>query len=326
VSASLLAGLGLGYDKMTEAGFRCFIPGTHKLLFHTQQFAPEQKDFLPASNQDMLLLDLESGKIRSIFPPGKASYFQVSPDGKLIWVLSADHLDVVRLNGTLVSRLRNYPPVSNETYTGMPDLYWTQDSTKLSLVLPPRQTAMGYTGPEPRTVWQYSLGETSGSEVHLEPAPVGGNFSISPDGNWIVYYYYPIQEDSNTSVPPGIYIGDLRKGSSSLVDFVFWDQNGPIGDKIPGWFEWSPDSMHFIFNDTHEQIYLGDIQGKIITLPERGFDSWLDSRHYLFGRWAMGEIDGSNAVQVIQWPKSFAGRYIEDRTINYAGESIQTNP
>jgi Tol biopolymer transport system component len=271
-----LARLGHGYDSSTDFGaplYVKFVPGTHQLLFQTGQ-----QPF-----DDLLLIDVDSGAIKLLFPPGaQVGYFQASPDGKMAWVWVNDHIDVISLDGKSKQRLTDYPPVSEGYYTE-PALFWTQDSRKLSLFLPAEESGLNG-GPKPRTIWQFSLDGNSPIEIHLDPPPELINYSsISPNGNWVVY---------TCLGTPGVYIGNLRDSTIQHAGLM-----------SPGaTYYWSPDSEHFMFDS--DGMFLGNIQGEITPISGGGFKGWIDNSSYLYGGVAMGKVDNEGTVVVIGFPES----------------------
>ncbi|MFZ5909936.1 MAG: TolB family protein [Chloroflexota bacterium] len=163
VTGSRLIALGLGYDAFTELRTLDFVPGTHQLLFNTHQLSPlyiETRNLeyeYKLSNQDLLLVDTDTSEIKKLLKPGQSVAFRVSPDGKLVGIQAADHIDVIGLDGkTIRHNLTTYP--STWLYIWEPDIYWTQDSDKLNIVFPILDgNALTKSGPDPRTFWQYPL-------------------------------------------------------------------------------------------------------------------------------------------------------------------------
>ncbi len=281
VTRDLLTSLGLGYDASTELRSMAFIPGTHQLLFNTHQFQPtgvepDDANRLSAKpNQDLLLVDADTAEIKQLLAPGQGGIFQVSPDGKLIGVQTLDHIEVIGLDGQLIHNdLATYPAAW--LYNSQPDIYWAQDSSRLSVVLPiPTGSALDSPGPQPRTVWQYFMNGGPVTQIQLSPPPIGNSFSISPDGDWIAYtyYYYPGQTDPATAT--GTYIGRLPDGGSQLAASV--ESYG-----LPESFRWSPDNTHFIFSNEQSQLFLGDVSGQITPLAAGQFLGWINDRQYLY--------------------------------------------
>ena len=303
VSRSRLIVLGLGYDVFTEPRTLAFIPGTHQLLFNTHQLNPlyietksiEYQNAKP--NEDILFLDTDSTEIKELLDPGQGGLFQVSPNGKLVAIQARDHVKVIKQDGTVFyPNLTTYP--TSWLYLSEPDIYWTQDSNKLNIVLPiATGSALDTSGPEPRTIWQFLMNSKSAIEINFSPPPMSYYFSISPDGNWIVYNFTDAAKKTNEVAASGIYIGNLRDGDSRLIN------SEKIND-LPYSFVWNTGSTHFIFSDGQYHLFLGDINGEI-TQPATGlFLGWIDDNRYVFlnGGVAMGEIGKEENVRVIQLP------------------------
>jgi Tol biopolymer transport system component len=295
VSSSTLAALGLGYDRTTQPTKLAFVPGTHQVLFQTYHTDPS---FTPGSlvrpqqfpHEDILLLNLDNAKIRQILAPGKASHFGLSPDGKLVWVLSQGHLNVIGLDSKIVRSLRDLPTaILPDSFFGQPTIYWTSDSRKLNLMLPTIESVNPV--PEAQTIWQYSLGSENPTEIKLSLPPLIPDFKLSPDGNWAVY---------NTPDPAGMHVENLHTSAVTLVSTDPFDAPG----------DWSPDNIHFIINNAFDGTYLGGIDGNVTGLKMGRFIGWLDNNRYINGGGLMGEIGKEAIVRVIDLPAgaSFSGR------------------
>ncbi len=280
VSGSLLNKLNLGYSESTELRSLSFVPGTHQLLVNTHELDPRtvsvQDIYYSAAkpNQDLLLVDTDTAEIKMLLGLGKGGMFRVSPDGNLVGIQATDHIDVIGLDGKVVyQNLATYP--SAWLYNRTPDIYWAQDSSKLNVMLPiATENALDSNGPEPRTIWQYSLDGGQAFEIHLNPPPIGDSFNISPDGNWVVYTYYYYEGKTDQTVTPGLYLGNLKNGTSKLVGSV---QSYGLPNPY-----WSPNSVNFIFNDDTSQLFLGNIDGAIILLDRGQFVDWIDEDRYLY--------------------------------------------
>lgn len=292
VTNNLLLALGLGYDEAAEPVNLAFVPSTHQLLFSTEQFPPSALrggDMRLKSNDDLLLVDADTGQIKQILSFGRGGYFQVSPNGKLVWILTADRIDVIDLNGKIVRHnLTAYP--STWPGTSTPFIFWRQDSNKL-YAIPPGKLGV----PEPDTIWQYPLNGSPAVETHFSPPPMSFYFSISPDGNWVVYTFTDPAKLTHETATQGIYLGNLRNGTSKLV-------YTPTSDDLPFYYYWNPDSAHFIFEDYKDQMFMGNVDGGITPLHRWRFFEWIDNSHYLYAGVAMGEIDKEAGVKVAELP------------------------
>ena len=312
VTKETLIAPNLGYSAAIEPELLIFAPGTHQVLFITyESFEGQSFQGGPMWDKrlsnDLLVVDIDSGKIKrlvlpgKLVPPGKMKAFKVSPDGNKIAVQTTTQIDVINFTGKIIhANLAPYPPgweLANISF------YWAQDSKQLIMLPAAQWDAADYPddGPDPRVIWKYSLETGEKTEIQLNPAPLEG-FSVSPDGNWIAYnaYYYQGKNDENTV--PGIYLGNLRDGSVRLINgescyldsnFNAFGKNFVMGRED---FDWSPDSTHFVYQVFQEKWpSIGDINGANSQLPHIRFTnivefSWLDNRYYSYQRklWKLG--------------------------------------
>lgn len=338
VTSDLLAALGTEYDEYTEPVHLVFVPGTHQLLFSTHQNRRKQLYDYSQPNYDLLLVDTDNAKIKRLRAPGQAYGFQVSPDGQLIAIhaktwftftgttpgslsatlvpittpdintnYAADYIDVTDIDGQVIRHnLVSSSPVLPDVYHDELPAFWTRDSSQL-IVVPPIPTSEipnNIGDPVLRTVWRYSLDGRPGVRIRLEPPIVGDSYSVSPDGNWIVYSYYigdASKEKWDPALTSGVYLGNLHDGTSQLLTTT--------GDLPPGNY-WSPDSVHFIIQNELGQI-MGNVNGKAATLLRGGaLSGWIDDNRYLslyaYGIVAMGEVDQDMVVRVVEFPTGLA--------------------
>jgi dipeptidyl aminopeptidase/acylaminoacyl peptidase len=308
VTSDLLLTLDLGYDEITELISPAIVPGTHQMLFSTQQLnSLKLRDTLSTPNNDLLLADIDTGTIKQLLAIGQGGDFLVSPDGKLVAVQAPDRIDVITIQGQIVYQTPFTYPEEGIYAVAIP-MTWTQDSRELFVVPPiPVSEIPGNRGfPLLRTIWRYSLDENSGVEIRLDPPPVGyQGFRISPDGNWIVYSYqlgYPASVNWDPGKPVGIYLGNLYEGTSKLLYVP------PVNDfDVPSFYRsWSPDSTHFIVEDTSTQTYIGNIHGETVLLSPGLFVGWIDSKRYLLNRGVLelvlGEIGKQELITVMETP------------------------
>jgi len=153
-----------------------------------------------------------------------------------------------------------------------------------------------------RTIWRYSMDGNQSVEIRLNPPPLGNYFDVSTDGNWIAYSYDShkyVAGETGPHEPYGVYLGDLRAGTSQLLDVA------GIHD-YPLFYSWSPDSEHFIFDEALSRLFIGNIHRKTDPINGGSFMGWVDASRYLIGRTAtMGEIDKEMLVMTVQLPASY---------------------
>jgi hypothetical protein len=139
-------------------------------------------------------------------------------------------------------------------------------------------------GPETRSVWRYTLDGSVPVQISLDPPPIGSDYSISPDGNWILYDYYQYPGKTDETVTPGLYLGNLHNGDAQLYS---QDVIVPV---------WSSDSKHFIY--VGQELFLGMIGAPPAPVGEGRFLGWGDANHFLYFVNAMmviGDVGGSTS-------------------------------
>ncbi|MFZ5910657.1 MAG: TolB family protein [Chloroflexota bacterium] len=315
VTSSMLNALGFGYSNFAEPRSLAFVPGTHQLLFNTHELDSlyiktksilywyDSKPYL-----DLLIVDTDSSEIKRLLAPGQGGPFIVSPDGKTIAIQARDHVDVIGLDGKVIKQnLITYP--SEWLYLWEPEINWGQDSNRLNVVLPiPTAGALDYTGPEPRTILEYSANSNSVAEINFSPPPMDDFFSVSMDGNWIAYNFADTAGKTNETAIAGIYLGNLHDGNSHWIDV-----SGLGLNDLPRSFYWSSDSMHFIFMDgSIAKMFLGDIHGATTLIAQGEFLGWFDDGSYLYttkGKIFLGEIGKEGSIGVIQLPAVIDSSY-----------------
>jgi len=144
-------------------------------------------------------------------------------------------------------------------------MFWSADGTELLVTLPVREI-YDMSGPETLSVWRYAIDGGGSIKVALDPPLLDGDYSISPDGNWILYNYFYYPGKTEETITSGLYLGNLRKGGSQLYE---------PGTLLP---TWSPDSKHFIYNG----LFLGVVDGPPVYIGAGSFLGWADASHYLY--------------------------------------------
>ena len=278
--------LNLGYGDSTELRSLAFIPRTHRLLFNTHELDPlnvESKDQNrrgAKQNNDLLILDVDTGEIKPLLPPGAGGNFLVSPDGNLVAIQSDGRIDVVNIDGEIVYRnLVAYSP--SQPTVLEPYVYWMPDSSGL-LVLLPDKAQYELEGPSTYTVWRYAFNVSAALRVPLDP-PVtdAGPFGISPDRNWILYNQF----DFGALV--SLNIGDLRNNTSQEYGQPCLPQG------------WSSDNRHFVCEIIGQGLLLGSVSDPPVFIHPGIFLGWGDTSHYLYfdksiGMVVLGEINGES--------------------------------
>ncbi len=297
VTASALIALNLGYSESSETNIFQFIPGTHQLLFNTHEIDPQPGDYSDfTENQDLLFVDSDTGEMRQILPPGKGGPFKISPDGKLVEIVGADHIDVIGIDGQIrFGNLLTYPTVHSPSGEGID---WTQDAGELIVSLPIiTWVAIDLTGPMPTIFQKYSMGEGRlTAELKFNPMPLRGSYAISPDGNWILYTYYDYYGMADESTPEGVCLGNMRDGVSRVYD--------PSGDYRCYSIYWGSGSDYFMCQES-EGWTVGNADGTSRNINGEEFLGWADALHFYYLRddiiW-MEDVRGEEILSLAEYP------------------------
>jgi hypothetical protein len=305
VNPELLSAFGKEYDKYASLFSIAFVPGTHLLLFNTYQqgnFDPESAGWLPIVGNDLFVVNTDNGEIKQLKAPWQGGNFLVAPNGKWVAVQTLDHIDIIDVQGQIVQH--NLVTYSKTEGHVMVPMYWTTDSRELIVL--PSEIPLFAGVPAVRTVWRYPLDGSSGIEIKINPSPVYDAYAVSPDGNWIAYSYDSGGVDPNTM--SGIYLGNLRNGTSQLVYSPQPNQNTGFVD-VPNYYDgWSPDSLSFIVHDDIFRLFIGDIHAEIVPIGSgRGIEvsGWIDNNHLLMENGVLYEVSKQELVQVVNYLESF---------------------
>ncbi len=310
VTGSLLEDLGFGYDKFTEVVSLAFVPGTHDVLFNTRQLSQadiDQKDFNrlgSKANFDLLSVDADTGEIVRLLPSGKGGNFFISPNGSMVAIQASGHIDVIGVGGQIIRQnLVTYTPT--RPYELDPGVFWTEDSTELIVTLPV-ESEYNMDGPAMRSVWHYSVNGDTKVQASLTPPPISDDYSISPNGDWILYSYYFYPGKTDETVTPGLYLGNLREGGTVLYspDIV-----------VP---MWNTDNIYFIYDG----LFLGGVDSSPQPIGKGRLLGWGDTTHFLYifdGEIVVGKVDGgilsipvgASGKSTAGWPDLFTFIFLD---------------
>jgi hypothetical protein len=296
MTSGILTTLNLGYSASTEPAYPVFVPGTHQILFGTQDFLGSNAENRAKPNKDLLLVDINSAKILRLLEPGKVINFDTSPNGRLIAVQSIGQVMVLDLmDGGVQNELLTYPTDFDDYRI---DLFWRQDSSQLFILTPEQWSFDIYENPTPLVLWQCLLNGELPIKVRFTPAPMRADYAISPDGNWIVYtfYHHRFESETDRKAPEGIYIGNLQNGSTKLA-----------GEQLQGDnFLWAPNNAYFIFRQLNLSGYpypqsFGYTNGEVVLLKDvKKVIGWIDVTHYLYDDVKMGELNTDITFRVAE--------------------------
>jgi dipeptidyl aminopeptidase/acylaminoacyl peptidase len=240
-----------------------FVPGTHQLLFETA--ACESQEFLSPCSASIFLVDTDTGTEKKLGDFGlsiqqnrKNRNVGVSPDGKMLAVVTINGMDILTIDGKVVRH--NILPYKPSTEVVLfPSLFWLPDSSGLIVALPNAfYNSNAYSNFPASTIWRYMIDSNTGVQISFDPSPMLDTFQVSPDGKWIVYGGLG---DDNT-----VYLGNLADSHVQAA-----------GNAGPVYFSWGSDSKHFIATSTDS--FLGTVGTPNLT-PICKLNEWIDAGHF----------------------------------------------
>jgi Tol biopolymer transport system component len=280
----------------TTAHFPTFAPNTHQILFNTRLC--ETKGDTKVCSIGLYLVDADTGKTRELMAPGSPvqyeeqnSNFKISPDGKMVSVVSSGHLDILDMDGNFVNpNILTYTP--SAPIELVPVQYWLPDSRGLIVAIPDAVHASAPIPPTQYTVWRYEIGRDA-VQVHLDPNPLrryselGDVIKVSPNGKWLFY-------DTSGDV----YVGNLENGQTKPITLPFLPDTG---------FPWSPDSRYLVVGITA----IVPIDNLLMPIIHENyvFIEWIDDNHYVVvGKFLLrgfiGEITKDGAILIYECAQS----------------------
>lgn len=304
VTPERLAAFGEAYDDVWTRLFSpAFVPGTHLLLFNTYYDMQANYPGRPYAGDDLFIINTDTGKLKQLRGRGQGGNFLISPDGKWIAIQALDHIDVIDTQGQMVyQNLVTYD--KTEAHVVIP-MYWALDSQEL-IILPSEIPESSGGDSIVRSIWRYAVNGGARTEIRLTPEVFFNYYSISPDGNWIAYSYDSGGLDPNTT--SGVYLGNLRNGTSQLLYAPQPNENTALVD-VPLYYDgWSPDSVSFIVHNGSFRLFVGNIHGGLVPMgSSQGLEisGWIDNKRFLTRDGVLHEVGRQELVQVVYWLDTF---------------------
>ncbi len=250
------------------------IPGSHTLLFNNRAVfeGPGLAKF-----DDLFSLDLDSGELTPLLPPGSGGDFWFSPDGRRLALVRPDSLGMVRTDGSdpQLQALRYPPVITYSEYSFYPIPVWSPDSSLVQVVIPSQDPFAAHPGGK---VWRVLvaggppqvLREFEGDFFRPQgPAPL-----LSPNLAWLAF-----RRAGASFGESRLVLASLLDGGESVYD------RGSIQ-----WGGWGPDSAHFIYTkDGGTALQLGALGAEPQPLAEGIGLRWLDADRFLYLRGTPGD-------------------------------------
>lgn len=291
VSAADFDGMTTDPDALTTRPSRLdWVPGSYTIVFNTYPTYMGPGYFL---NNDLRLVDADSGAQTTLLPPDQGGEFYYSPDGTKIAVVTPTRISVVNADGTNRRDLLTYPTViTYSEYNYYPRPVWTPDGSALRVVIPPEDPLA-----EPRQ-------DTNLWHLPADGSPANKLFTKTT----IPFFVQVPRLTSDTQKIAYLQVktpGDDKKRELHLANADgSEDRLYATGPLI--FHEWSPNGNHFIYSENGENPKVGK-PGEAPT-PISGTSrirdvKWINNREYLYlnrnsGIWELwiGSLDTSNAL------------------------------
>jgi len=184
-----------------------------------------------------------------------------APDGSLLAVSTADHIDVIDLTAGTTTTVVIYPAIPNGFY---PEVVWSADGTGFKTVIPPASEKG-----QAEFLFVMIQG-TKASLAKFSTVPLAENRAfISPDGGYV------------------IYVATLSDGKESLYLMDSSGATKPFGEPATAVraLGWLPDSRHFSYtSEDQDRMLIGAVTGdSFVKTNAFGFEniSWLGAERFL---------------------------------------------
>lgn len=214
---------------------------------------------------DWWKVDIQTGVVKQILPPGEGGTFSFSPDGRYATLTTPGLYDreegVVRLVDLATGESRivfSYPAVSTgSNYFFYPELFWEADSSAFRFVIPNKDLVY-HDSARDSVLWRVSV-ENSAEELGSVRASFYGLPQWSSDGQSMSYIRRPEGEGSNR-LELMLAQGD---GSEAVVY-----TSGEVGTL--GASRWLSGSKQFVFEQGQPGMYwVGKPGEEANPLPDR---------------------------------------------------------
>jgi hypothetical protein len=244
-----------------------WVPGTHQLAFNTRQVFEGPGTAL---YNDLRLIDVTTGELSLLFPPGQGGMFYYSPDGSRLALVTPERIELVSADGSDRAEALSFPKViTYSEYELYPVPSWSPDGQSLRVAIPPADPMAE--PPQPTTLWLIEAGASPTAIQTGQVATLPFNFFttlFSPDHAHVAY------------------VSVLGDPADNLWDLRLANANGSGARSIAtrplvSFLAWSPASDWFAFVTGQEQdTHVGSLSGEIRTLP-RSPGEWIQGLQWI---------------------------------------------
>jgi hypothetical protein len=249
-----------------------WLPSSTDLLFSTGFNPVEGGPVRPAN--DLNKIDLATGKVTRLLQDGEGGVFYPSPDGSLIALSSPDSISLLESFGENPREVFAFDPILTPDLSAYyPSLVWTEDSSAVLLILPPRDAASDTVATT--SIWHLPV-DGSDPQRLSEVNTNGGPVVISPDQTRLLY---------QLNIDPESGAGELHAaridGSGDTI----------LQNAAPAFLVgWALNSRDYTFRTLQDNVILVGTLDQTSTVPlstsEMRYDpafspEWINSSQYL---------------------------------------------
>jgi hypothetical protein len=229
-----------------------WIPQTHTLAFSSQPYFEGPGLFI---NNDLQLVNADTGEQSTLLAPGQGGAATYSPDGSKLVVVTPQRISLLNRDGSNRFEVLTYPQViTYSEYQYYVEPQWAPDSGSLLVAIPPADPLAQ--PPQATTIYRIPVDGSPAAAVSSVVATFLNNIKFSPDMTKMAY-----------TVEAGLPEGNQRTLHIANVD----GSNDAayhtgVMVTVDGW---SPDSTRFVFSigDSRSR-YLGQIGVGFVPLAE----------------------------------------------------------
>lgn len=252
-------------------------PGTHTLAFTTRPTFEGPGLML---NDDLWLIDADTGEQRELLPAGEGGHFYFSPDGAQIAIVRPTSVSLINSDGTSLQKdVLVYPEVSTYSeyrFYAVPQ--WDANGRSLRVVIPPPASLEH---PEDSTtIWEIPADGSPAQQIgSVQTVPLS-TAMLSPDLQKLAYL---AQSDGSQGDRMELHIANADGSNDTLYQ----------EEQLIQFVSWSPDSSRFVFTmGDNLRAYLGRVGAApqpFTDTPSTIIVRWIDADHFFFiGRDAGG--------------------------------------
>jgi hypothetical protein len=255
-----------------------FIPGTHTLAFNTRLTFEGPGLIL---QDDLRLLDADTGVLSTLLDVGQAGMFYYSPDGSQIALTTPTNISLIDVDGSnRRDDVLTYPAVitySEYQWYSLPR--WWPDGSQLSVVIPSEDPMARNAS---MTIWNIPIDGTPSTSIGTyttDLALFDSDSLISADMSMVAYAQRVGNPQDNTW---DLHIAELNGAS----DVVFATGNLRF-------VSWSPDSNWFVYTEDQEYkvAQVGDGVWPLADHPPARDMEWIDENRFIYISGSTGSWD-----------------------------------